>query len=65
MKSMTLTTTKKPIPASIIDLATIINSRIGDQNITVTIHDETTGRAYVLKPTERRNSDDMASFSQG
>lgn len=58
MKSMTLTTTVGAIPASIIELATEINNRIGDQNITVCIHDEVTGREYKLEPTERREKDE-------
>ena len=58
MKSMTLTTTVGVIPTNIIELATEINSRIGDQNITVCIHDEVTGREYKLEPTERRNQHD-------
>lgn len=58
MKSMTLTTTVGVIPTSIIELATEINSRIGDQNITVCIHDEVTGREYKLEPNERRNQHD-------
>lgn len=54
MKSMTLTTTREPIPASILALAVDISSRIGDQDITVTIRDDKTGREYLIEPIERR-----------
>lgn len=58
MKSMKLTTTNEPIPASILAIAVDINSRIGDQNITVTIHDEKTGREYRIEPHGRREKDE-------
>lgn len=59
MKSMTLTTTREPIPADILALAVDINNRVGDQNITITIHDGTTGRNYTVQPTERRNRNEV------
>lgn len=41
------------IPLEIIKLASQIGANVGDQDITVTIHDETTGREYTLSPEGR------------
>ena len=65
MKSMTLTTTHGPIPTNILALAVDINSRVGDQDITVTIHDGATGREYTVQPTERRTQNDAQRSHRG
>lgn len=58
MKSMTLTTCGTSIPRSILELAAEINNKLGDQNFTVAIRDEDTGREYLIEPHERRMSHD-------
>lgn len=64
MKSMTLTADKGGIPMNIIMLATEINARLGDQNYTVTIHDDTTGKEYRKEPRERRADNDTKRSRQ-
>lgn len=59
MKSMTLTTCGTSIPRNILELAAEINNKLGDQNFTVAIRDEDTGREYLIEPHERRMSHDV------
>lgn len=59
MKSMTLTTCDTSIPRNILELAADINNKLGDQNFTVAIRDEDTGREYLVEPHERRMSHDV------
>lgn len=53
MKSMTLTTCGTSIPRNILELAAEINNKLGDQNFTVAIRDEDTGREYLIEPLRR------------